>query len=57
MNELEMKIQRLTQELGMWKNRAVEAAQVACDNCEEYQEDRKKCGNCRIKRIKEEAAK
>ena len=50
-------ILQLRQEAAKWKNRALEAAEKACDNCEKYQEGRKKCGNCRINKIWEEAGK
>ena len=47
----------LMKELGKWKSRALEAAQKACENCEEYREDRVKCKGCRMKQILEEAVK
>ena len=55
MDELEMKIQRLTQDVARWKNRAVELADVACQNCEEYMEAQRHCEKCRVRKIKEEA--
>ena len=51
------KIQQLTKDVAKWKNRAIEAAEKACDNCEEYQEGRKNCGKCRVNKIWEEAGK
>lgn len=47
----------LVQELAKWKNRAIEAARMACDNCEEYREGKTPCKGCRMKQILEEAAK
>lgn len=47
--------QAIINEIAKWKNCALEAAHVACYNCEEYREDRKHCKECRIARIKEEA--
>ena len=57
MDERDLKIQRLTADVAKWKNRAVEVAQVACENCEEYVEGRKNCDKCRVMKIKEEAGK
>ena len=57
MSEKITKIQQLTRDVAFWKNRAVEAAIKACDNCEEYAEGRKKCAGCRIMEIKEDAEK
>lgn len=60
MNEMDLKCQQLLQEVAKWKGRAVEAAAKACQNCEEYQEDkkrdRKNCGHCRVLQIQHEAA-
>lgn len=47
----------LMKELAKWKGRALEAAQRACENCEEYREGMVKCKDCRMKQILEEAAK
>ena len=57
MDERDLKIQKLTQDVAKWKNRAVEVAQVACENCEEYAEGHKNCGACRVLKIKEEAGR
>lgn len=54
MDEKDMLIQRLTQDLARWKNRAVEAAEQACFECERLDKD---CSKCRMQKIKEEAAK
>lgn len=53
MNEMEMKCQGLLQEVAKWKNRAVEAAEHACFNCEEYAEKRN-CERCRMRDILKE---
>jgi len=50
MSDKDQVIQDLVHEVARWKNRALEAAERACDECE-----RGECGNCRIKKIKEEA--
>ena len=42
-------------ELAKWKGRAIEAARMACDNCEEYREGKTPCKGCRMKQILEEA--
>jgi len=47
----------LMKELAKWKGRALEAAQRACENCEEYRGGMVKCKGCRMKQILEEAAK
>ena len=52
MNEQE-RITQLTNDVAKWKNRALEAAQRACDECSEYMA--RHCEKCRIKKIKEEA--
>lgn len=54
MNEHELKIQQLIQDIAKWKNRALEAAERACFECENLHAD---CEKCRMKKIKEEAAK
>lgn len=36
MNEYEKKIQDLIQEAARWRQRAINAAEKACFNCEEY---------------------
>ena len=54
MDELEMKIQQLKQDVAKWKNRAVEAADRACMECEALHQD---CEKCRMQKIKEEAGK
>lgn len=43
----------LRQELAKWKNRTLECAQRACEECSEYTQ--KNCEKCRIKKIREEA--
>lgn len=58
MNEQDLKIQKLTQDVAKWKNRAMEAAERACSECEEYMSREKEgCKKCRMTKIKEEAAK
>ncbi len=52
MDEKDRSIQQLTQDVAKWKNRAVEAANKACWECEQQP---KLCEKCRIKQIKEEA--
>ena len=54
MNEHELKIQQLIQDIAKWKNRALEAAERACFECESLHKD---CDKCRMKKIKEEAGK
>lgn len=54
MDEKDRLIQRLYQDLAKWKNRAVEAAERACFECERLDAD---CEKCRMKKIKEDAAK
>ena len=54
MNEKDLKIQQLTQDVAKWKNRAVEAADRACLECEALHAD---CKKCRMTKIKEEAGK
>jgi hypothetical protein len=56
MNEKDLQVQQLRQDVAKWKNRALEACEKACFNCEEYW-SRKHCEKCRITKIKEEAAK
>ena len=46
--------EQLIQEIGRWKNRALEACEKACWHCEEYI-SRHDCEKCRISKIKEEA--
>ena len=53
MNELD-RIQQLIRDVAKWKNRAVEAAERACAECEVMHRDQ--CRKCRIKQIKEEAS-
>ena len=53
MDDKDLRIQRLTQDIAKWKNRALEAASKACDECREYTP--RCCNCCRIKQIKEEA--
>lgn len=58
MNDHEIEIHKLTQEIARWKNRALEACEKACFNCEEYMSrDKGLCNVCRIKKIQEEAGK
>ena len=54
MDEKDKRIQYLTQEVAKWKNRAVEAAEKACFECEHLSAD---CSKCRMTKIKEEAGK
>ena len=48
-------ILQLRQEAAKWKNRALEAAEKACEKCFDNREGQRICEKCRIKRIKEEA--
>lgn len=58
MDEKDKRIQSLMQEVAKWKNRALEAAEQACYNCEEYVErNDNHCHKCRIKKILEDAGK
>lgn len=58
MDEKEKKLQAITQEVAKWKGRAIEAAEQACYNCEEYTDrNENRCRKCRIKQIMEEAGK
>ena len=41
MNENEKKMQELIQEAVRWKQRALDACEKACFNCEEYRPDAK----------------
>lgn len=51
------RLEEMRKEIGKWKNRALDAAEHACFNCEEYvPHDDTRCQKCRIRRIKEEAA-
>jgi len=54
MDEKDNRIQQLTRDVAKWKNRAVEAAEKACFECERLDKD---CDTCRMKKIKEEAEK
>lgn len=54
MDEKDRLIQRLAQDVAKWKNRAVEAAEKACFECEHLAAD---CSKCRMTKIKEEAGK
>ena len=54
MDEKDVVIQRLMKEVGKWKNRAVEAAERACLECERLDVD---CMKCRMREIKEDAAR
>lgn len=54
MDEKDKKIQHLTQEVAKWKNRAVEAAEKACFECERLDRE---CATCRMAKIKAEAIK
>ena len=54
MDEKDRLIQRLTQDVARWKSRALEAANEACFECERLDKD---CDKCRMKKIKEEAAR
>ena len=44
-------IHKATEKAAMWKGLALEAAERACVECEEYAEGRKHCGSCRIQMI------
>ena len=50
MDEKDRVIQNLLKEIGKWKNRAFEAAEVVCKSC-----NKKICDKCRIRIIKESA--
>lgn len=53
----EARLEEMRKEVGKWKNRALDAAQMACYNCEEYvPHDDKRCQQCRIRLIREEAS-
>ena len=52
MDEKDRLIQRLMQGLAKWKNRAVEAVNQACFECERIDKD---CSKCRMQKIKEDA--
>lgn len=54
MDEKDRVIQQLNRDLAKWKNRAVEAAEKACFECEHLSAD---CSKCRMTKIKEEAGK
>lgn len=54
MDEKDKRIQYLTQEVAKCKNRAVEAAEKACFECERLDKD---CDTCRMKKIKDEAGR
>lgn len=54
MDEKDRVIQQLYRDLAKWKNRAVEAAEQACFECERLDKD---CDKCRMKKIKEDAAR
>lgn len=49
-----VKYRELLKETAKWRNLAVEAAEHACFNCEEYA-GKRNCENCRMRLIKEEA--
>lgn len=53
-DEKDKTIQGLLQDIARWKNRAVEAAERACVECERLDAD---CSKCRMMKIKEEAAR
>lgn len=58
MNEHEIENNKLAKEVAKWKNRALEACEKACFNCEEYMSREKGlCSVCRIWKIQEEAGK
>lgn len=52
MDERDKKIQELTREAAKWKKLALEAAERACFECEEYAEGKRGCKRCRIMEIK-----
>ena len=52
MDERDKKIQELTREAAKWKKLALEAAERACFECEEYAEGKRGCKRCRIMKIK-----
>ena len=51
------RLEEMRKEVGKWKNRALDAANMACYNCEEYvPHNDKRCEKCRIRVIREDAA-
>ena len=52
MDEKDRVMQNLMREVAKWKGRALEAAQKACDECEQVTST---CDKCRIRIIKESA--
>ena len=56
MDERDRAMQNLLREVGKWKNRALEAAEKACETCEDRW-DKVACNKCRIRIIKESAAR
>ena len=60
MDEKDKKLQDLLHEVARWRQRAMDACERACFNCEEYRPNaRTPCENtdCRVYKIKEAAGK
>ena len=53
MDEKDKKIQQMTQDVARWKGRAIEAAEMACQQCRHA--DMELCKHCRMEKIREEA--
>jgi len=53
MDEKDKKIQQMTQDVARWKGRAIEAAEMACQQCKNV--DLELCKHCRMEKIREEA--
>ena len=52
MDDRDMEIIKLRQDLAKWMNRALECGYEACSRCEN-----RKCENCRVQKIMQEAEK
>ena len=60
MDEKDKRMQDLVQEAARWRQRAIDACEKACFNCEEYRPNAKKpCDvtTCRVYQIKEAAGR
>ena len=47
-------IEELKKDLGKWKQRAIDAAMIACSECDQV---RQQCENCKCRRILDDAGK
>ena len=54
MDDRDEQIQTLTREVAKWRGRAIEAAEMACQQCRHADLDL--CKHCRMEKIREEAA-